>query len=256
MDMRSSPAERVSVSEGPNRLAAIVETYRSTGVAAVTGFLEDGELARLRAEADRLQQAARRSGIDSKMLASRPTVDGGQLFERIDPVRPCSEIFAALAGDERLLEPVKAILETDSPTLMKDKLIYKFPSDRGYLLHQDFPYFSGPENEPGKFMTAAIALDPITQENGGLSFFIGCHDRVQPAPANDPRDVDPAALSGQAMWDGGTSAGTLILFHSLTPHQSGPNLSEGPRRIVYYTYVTPDLSHIGAAYYEERQRGL
>lgn len=256
MDMPSDPKERVFVPEGPDRIASLVETYRATGVAAVSGFLSESTLSRLCAEATRLQQAAENSGIDAKMLASRPSVDGGTLFERVDPVCPCSEIFAALAHDDRLLEPVKAILETDAPALMKDKLIYKVPSDRGYLLHQDFPYFSGAENAPGKFMTAAIPLDPITPENGGLSFFLGCHDRVQPAPTSDPRDVDPAAMEGIPEWDGTAPAGTLILFHSLTPHQSGPNLSDGPRRIVYYTFVTPDLSHISAAYYAERQKGL
>ncbi len=256
MDMPSDPKERVFVPDGPDRIASLVETYRATGVAALPGFLDEREIAQLCAEATRLQQAAERSGIDSKMLARRPTVDGGTRFERIDPVRPCSETFAALARDERLLEAGKAILGTDAPALMKDKLIYKFPRDRGYLLHQDFPYFSGAENAPGKFMTAAIPLDPITRENGGLSFFLGCHDRVQPAPQSDPRDVDPAAMEGIPAWDGVAPAGTLILFHSLTPHESGPNHSDGPRRIVYYTYVTPDLSHISAAYYAERQKDL
>ena len=256
MNIHSDPGAQVFVAQSADPITSLLATYRKTGVAVIPGLFAETELADFRKEATRLQKAAQDQQIDPKALANRTTVDGGELFERIDPLLPFSKSFAALGDDGRLLTPVKAILECAAPFLLKEKLIYKFPTDRGYLLHQDFPYYARPENEAGKIMTVALTLDPIIRENGGLTFYLGCHDRLQPAPASDPRDVDPAAMAGMPAWDGIAPAGSLIFFHSLVPHQSGPNLSDAPRRILYYTYVTPDLGHLRQAYYEERQRGL
>ena len=195
MNLHSTLGGQVVVPPSADPESALVPIFWQHGVAVIPGVLAEAELESLREEAVRLQKAAQNQEIEAKALASRPTVDGGELFERVDPVTPYSERFAALGGDDRLLAPVRAILGTASPFVMKDKLIFKFPRDRGYLLHQDFTYYSRPENEADHILAAAVTLDPITRENGGFAFALGCHDRRQPAPASDPRDVDPAAVA-------------------------------------------------------------
>ena len=234
--------------------AEVASVYARNGVAVVPDFIGTQLLAELRAEAKRLEDNYSRGELERKIVAYRPMVEGGEIFERIDPVCHLSPLFGDLSQDVRLLAIVSHLLNDPAPVLMKDKIIYKLPTDKGYLLHQDYPYLIESRDHFDNLLNAAINLDAITPENGGLKFYLNCHNRLQPAPPTEPRDVAPEALHGAATWDGCVAAGALILLHGLAPHESGPNRTPYPRRLLYYTYVTQALRKRGAAYYRQRQK--
>jgi ectoine hydroxylase-related dioxygenase (phytanoyl-CoA dioxygenase family) len=89
-----------------------------------------------------------------------------------------------------------------------------------------------------------------------LSFHLGCHRAIQPSPKDAPRDVDPAALAGAREIELQLDPGALILFHPLTPHRSGPNLTQTTRRLIYFTYITERLAWLRDDYYRRRSEEL
>ena len=106
--------------------------------------------------------------------------------------------------------------------------------------HQDNFYF-GPNDEEG-VVTAWIALDDATLENGCLHYGEGTHlGPVYPheAPADEPYNLQlPAALlARQPMQPAPVRRGGVSFHHGNTFHHSGPNLSTRWRRAVALHYV-------------------
>jgi ectoine hydroxylase-related dioxygenase (phytanoyl-CoA dioxygenase family) len=229
---------------------SVLADFRDNGLALIRSAFPASLVAEWSAECDRLHECYRNNELRSLHCAFRPTIDNKNIFERIDPVCDVSEVFAELARDSRILDPIGDLLG-EKPALLKDKLIYKFPGDAGYKLHQDQPYIA-PEAYASKIAIAAVAIDAIAPENGALSFFLGRHHALQPAPKDAPRDVDPEALAGAAEIDIQADPGSLVLFHPLTPHRSGPNMSRTTRRLIYFTYIAESLASLREEYYRRR----
>nr|TFG52885.1 MAG: hypothetical protein E4H34_04410 [Hyphomicrobiales bacterium] len=228
-----------------------VAVYCAQGLAVLDGFFEPSCVADMAGEADRLHDCLRHGALDMERVAYRPTMDNAKTFERIDPVCDLSDVFSRVARDQRVLDLVAASLG-DNPILLKDKLIYKFPGDSGYGLHQDYPYFGFAENNFDAVMNVAVPIDPISLENGGLRFYLGCHRSLQPAPSDRPRDVDPGVLKEAATFNATVAAGTLLLFHSLTPHESGPNHTQHSRRVLFLTFIQNRHAGLREHYYSHR----
>jgi len=62
-------------------------------------------------------------------------------------------------------------------------------------------------------------------------------------------EIDPA--SGEIVE---TNPGDVILFHSFTPHQSGPNTSDRSRKQLYLTYSPSKNGQLYRAHYQHFQR--
>lgn len=244
-------ANGIDVDQTGNSLDAIARAYRSLGVVAIRNFYSREKIAPLASEADKLLAKYEAGVVDSKRIAYRPTIDGGEIFERLDPVCDIAPAYDAVSRDPRLLELVEHLIG-GKPFLLKDKLLYKFDSDKGYNLHQDYPYYYLTEPLKDQVVTIAIAIDSVSQADGSLAFILGCHDKIQPAPDNKPKDVDPAAIAGAAKWEADIPLGSLIVFHALTPHSSGANISGAARRMLYLTYIEERSSHLREKYYAAR----
>ena len=97
-----------------------------------------------------------------------------------------------------------------------------------------------------------VAIDPIAPASGGLQFTLDRHHERQPGLVGEARDVDPASVADAPRWDAEAPAGSVIVFHSLTPHGSGPNRSGGPRRLLYLSFVSDELKELRDVYYRAR----
>lgn len=160
--------------------------------------------------------------------------------DRLDPVIDISPPFAALARDPRLLTLAGSVLGGDAQ-LMKDKFIAKPPGAIGYGTHQDGAYWPGIGIDLTRFLTAILFLDDAAAQNGAIECVAGSHTALL-TDADEIADPDESLLGTFSMIE--ARAGDLLLIHALTPHRSGPNQSEGLRRVVMFTYGVdprPDL---------------
>jgi hypothetical protein len=177
--------------------------------------------------------------------------------EKIDPVVDISPLFAALTADHRIISVLKALFEDDA-LLFKDKMIYKLPGMNGYNMHQDWAWgwqHLAPAND---LLSVSFQIDGADDANGCIELFEGYHQSLL-TPSGEERGfneeeqnlIDPAR--GQKME---TTAGDVLIFHSLTPHQSGKNLATYPRRSLYLTYNAARCGNLRENYYEHYMENI
>ncbi len=210
-----------------------LKTFRRKGYVTLPGLFQQDEVSGWASECERIL----RLGLANKNNVRTPVhfiTKDIWIVDRLDPVIDISEVFRNLADDERVRGPLRDILE-DEPILFKDRLIYKMIGMRGYPIHQDYSWW---QEFPRELVNAAIAIDGADADNGALELFPGYHHRLLSTPgemrhmnAQEAEQID--FDSGEVMT---TSPGDLIIFDSMTPHRSGPNMSNRLRRQFYLTY--------------------
>jgi phytanoyl-CoA hydroxylase len=110
--------------------------------------------------------------------------------------------------------------------------------------HQDMPYWPF---DPPELITAWIALDDSTRENGCVRFFAGSHKlgMLPHTPSNVVGNslglVDHPAVNVLPEHAIEVKRGSVVLHHSLTVHYSDPNLSDRARRGLVYVYMSPKV---------------
>ncbi len=243
-DVEAKSDMTTAVSTSPVRR----EEYQATGFIVVRGLFAPAEIAAWQAECNRLLA---QDWVHPQNIRTPFRHNSGQTPERIDPVVDVSPPFAALVADRRITEVVGELLD-DRPLLFKDKLILKLPGTDGYTMHQDWAWGWQGLCPADDILSVSIQIDGADPQNGGIELFPGYHDRLLTPPglqtnfrAEELALVDPAR--GENIT---TEPGDVLIFHSLTPHQSGRNLSDRPRRSLYLTYNAARAGDLRGQYYE------
>lgn len=254
-------------------------TVRTTSLTSdeLMGFYQDGYLKPGRmlsmASVERLRSAITRSldaGRSSDLLASKEWPEGeggvpqepgrtvGFLFNlwRTDPE------FREVAFTSRLASWASQLIGAMQVRILEDNVLIKEPKTGGTLKwHQDYPYWPLAQ---ANAVTAWIALDDVTEDNGAVMVAAGSHLTGERLPAvfgtgatygRDlrPEPVTPIGDPVQLGWDvEGLSmrAGEVSFHHPLTWHCSGPNNTERPRRAHIVRYVGDGTVWFGAQRYE------
>jgi hypothetical protein len=212
----------------------LVEQYTAGGFVIVREVFSRSEADELRAEAGRLFE--RSDLVDSNNIRCRwqNRCDTGECrFDGFDPVIDLSPLYERAARDPRILDIVGR-LYGERACLFKDKLIFKPAGALGYALHQDYIAW---KSFPKSFLTVILAIDPCSADNGATEVFPGYHRRGCMSPEDGmyhqlPDDaVDLSAGVVLALQPGDTA-----IFSGYTPHRSGPNRSNGWRRLLYLSY--------------------
>ena len=155
------------------------------------------------------------------------------------------EAFRKLATKAALVEMVEQLIGK-RVTIVFSQVFLKPPEKGGPKpIHQDNHYF-GP-NDTSALVTAWIALDDATPENGCLFYGEGSHkepilDHV--APPEEPFNLQvPTEVSSKySMTPAPVPRGGISFHHGNTLHQSGRNQSSKPRRGFACHYLRSDCS--------------
>ena len=189
--------------------------------------------------------AAREDGEAGVLQHFELTVAGPRLC-RSENFVPAHAALRALLCTGLLVELAGALLG-EPAVLYKEKINYKLPGGAGYSPHQDAPAYPMIDVH----LSAMVAVDHADASNGGLEVVSCCFDRVLPL---DERGCIEASIVEQLDWQPvALHAGHSLWFHSRTPHRSGPNRSELPRRALYPTYNAAREGDLRAAYYEAKR---
>jgi hypothetical protein len=178
-------------------------------------------------------------------LHHRELTDAGPALCRSENLIPFHEGLRDLLTGGSLVAVASALLG-EPAVLYKEKVNYKLPGGAGYAPHQDAPAYRFVETH----VSCMVAVDDATIENGCLEVAEGHHREVLPMDATgcirgdvvDALDWQPVEVqAGQTLW-----------FHSRTPHRSGPNRSDRPRRALYPTYNARAEGDLRDAYYRQK----
>ncbi|HEY8210239.1 MAG TPA: phytanoyl-CoA dioxygenase family protein [Myxococcaceae bacterium] len=139
----------------------------------------------------------------------------------------------------------------DPAVLFMDKINCKAPGgSNGWRPHQD------QDNEWDRyaplFITAAVALDPATRDNGCIQLTRGQH--LKSFTQGAPRLLALAEMEAMRFEAVEMAPGDAVFFSSYTPHCSAPNLSDRPRKLLYLTYNRASDGDHRLPHYEEKRR--
>jgi predicted HD phosphohydrolase len=184
------------------------------------------------AEVEQLQawvhEIAQRPNGDHELLQYWEQTDHGPQLCRSENFTPTHDGLRHLLC-ERLAHTASLLLG-EPAVLYKEKINYKMAGGAGYSPHQDAPAYPFIETH----VSCMVAVDDATVTNGCLEVVSGRHDRVWPI---DERGCIAADVVADMYWvPAEVRAGQTLWFHSHTPHRSGPNHSNHPRRALYPTY--------------------
>jgi ectoine hydroxylase-related dioxygenase (phytanoyl-CoA dioxygenase family) len=214
------------------------DSFERDGFVVLEGFLDGSESDLIKTFADKAYDLP--EVLDSYMKYYECSgVD--RKLARFEYFRNFNSDFKKLL-DEKFRPCVEGILGK-KVNQFKDKMNWKLPGGGAFKAHQDHMAWS--DFPPKYYVTLAIPVDNCTAENGCLEMVRGRHKE---GIFDGEHGTIGKKWEDEFNWESlYAKVGDIILFDSFVPHRSGPNVSNGSRRVIYLTY---NLSDEGD-YYEE-----
>ncbi|MEE9280935.1 MAG: phytanoyl-CoA dioxygenase family protein [Myxococcota bacterium] len=220
---------------------------------------------------DELQKLARASPVEmgSYVFEIAPAMRTVIKWEKgardtvlgIEPAAHLHPLLEERAHDPRLVEPLKDVLACEDVCLYTEKLNFKRAGVGGPIaLHQDYPYWVGVADDPGRIATAVLFLDDADRENGCLEVAPGSQLGGVRARREEPgfgqNEMDPERFDTKELVPLELSAGSVVFLGSLLVHRSSPNRSEADRRALLYSYQPAGQRHAREYIRIDPERGI
>jgi ectoine hydroxylase-related dioxygenase (phytanoyl-CoA dioxygenase family) len=203
-------------------------------------LLETDEVKRLRSEFDRLFPE---SGASHLMHTEFRDGIGGN-YHAVYDLHRSSDAFAEVVRHPRLVELLAQITGKKSFRVLLDQIQYKPAMTGGWNgWHRDMPSF--PLIRPYTALTAWVALDDATEENGCMQMVPGSHSW---GDASDLAGDDWGLPHLPDVYHGHrvarvlrpVRAGHVHFHHEMTWHCSAPNKTRGKRRALAILFIGAD----------------
>lgn len=202
-----------------------------------------------------------RAALDKVVAAKRPRVLGEDrehkgdfafVFKQLINLWIDNPEMRTFSHDPRLAEIARNLSGARSVALYHDQALIKpgGAHSRATNWHQDMPYY--PMEQPGA-LSAWIAVDDVTTENGCMQFIpgshkYGCLDSV-------PFDIVGASILKHVEATGHVidkepvvmemEAGGVTFHHGCTFHYASPNCTNNPRRAFTMIYIPDYVTYNG-----------
>lgn len=238
-----------------NLSLAQVAEFEKRGYITLPAAFNRDELDILRSEAERILHLVIGSSVVTGEWNARMDLterDGRIEFRKLQPVNDLSDPIRRASEDERLVGPLRQLMGAE-PVLMEEKLNYKQSlecpellekfhprsGDDRFPLHHDWGYYRA-NGYPREIISSAICIDECTPDNGPIRVIAGSHLHEYPlkevSASSGNGEVVDAGFTEADRVDIAAPAGSIFLFHSMLLHDSKPNLTGRPRRIMIYSH--------------------
>lgn len=241
----------ISTKENPLSTAQIAD-YDKDGFLKIPRILTDAEVETLRAEFARVAEGkSERQPVLNRNLLSGGTEyaaqDSPYEVRQIVNIWEASDAFFQLAKHPIITAIVAKLCNTDTLRIWHDQIQYKPPFPKGGPTgwHQDWPLW--PSIGPADLLTAWVALDDATIENGCMWMVPGSQkwgDQQKYLASGDnfePIHREPSRLPAEAINIRAVpvpvETGAVSFHHCLTWHGSPHNKSARPRRAIAIHYM-------------------
>lgn len=234
---------------GPRGLGqAEIEAFGRDGFVVVRGLFGAGEMARVAAWADEVENWPETPGRHMMYFEQSLVEPGKRVLNRLENFYPHHPDFAALCDGDQLMGSVSTLL-AEPAVLFKEKINFKLPGGDGFAPHQDQQ--AGWSTYAPLFVTALVSIDEATVENGCLELAAGHHKAGLIGAEWTP--LSQQQLDADAFVSYPTKPGDAVFFDSYAPHGSKPNLSQRRRRLLYVTYNAASHGDHRLRYYADKR---
>jgi hypothetical protein len=229
--------------------AAEVAAFRRDGFVVVRQFFARDEMRRVTGWVDELQAYPEVPGAHMMYFEQSAGEPGRRLLNRIENFAPFHSGLGELVVGRKLIDALTALVG-EPALLFKDKINFKLPGGSGFEPHQDAQ--AGWGEYADFFVTAAIAIDRATIENGCLELARWEHRLELIGDLWAP--LDEARLAAIEFVPHPMEPGDAAFFDSYLPHRSAPNATPESRRVLYLTYNRASAGDQRARYYADKRR--
>ena len=185
-------------------------------------------------EVDLLRETAKRDKALDQHSFGRKDGEGGTVRLSLWN-HPGQGIYGAFARCDRMVDAAEVLL-ADEPYHYHSKMIMKDARVGGaWTWHQDYGYWYQNGVLTPNLVSAFIAVDPATKQNGCLQVIKGSHlcGRIEHTLTGDQAGADPERVDAimnrmEHQWIE-MESGDVLFFHSNLLHRSDRNCSESPR---------------------------
>ncbi len=239
-----------------------IRQYRDEGYTIIRNVFSAQEIATIAAASEEVYQKGqflKNSWRHQNLYFEVFTDKGiGTTTRQVQWVAWCNEVLAEVRIDQRYLEILEPLIG-DNLKQLGNQIHWKRPGARmvGFRYHQDARFRTPPEafralND--SFVQTGLAIDPHHIENGALKVFPGSHklgylglseDGYLMAGGPEADTLAKANLDPSKVVDVVMQPGDVTLWHPLTVHGSGPNISDIDRRIYINGYAKAENTDRG-----------
>jgi phytanoyl-CoA hydroxylase len=216
--------------------------FEEDGFLILDRIFSEEEIAPVSDEIDRII-AGERSYVPERDLVFEPGAAERRLRNafRLHLYNP---LFLEFAKSPKLTGVLGELL--GHPLRLYGSQLFAKPARVGTVVpkHQDMAYWPF---DPPELITAWIALDDSTKENGCVRFFAGSHKLGMLPHASSNVSGNSLGLAEHPAVNAlpehavEVARGSVVLHHSLTVHHSEPNRSDRDRRGLVYIYMSPKV---------------
>jgi len=225
-----------------------LQDFKRDGFLVLRSLYSPDEIAQIREWTKALADAPEQPG-KVMMYFEQSRADGSRILSRIENFVPYHAGYAALITRRRMQQAVSELFG-EPAALFKDKINFKLPGGDGFKAHQDVQ--AGWDDYASLHITAMVAIDETTPENGSLEFIPGAHrqgllgEKWAPLRDSDTHHQPYVALHCRP--------GDAVFFDSFAPHRSDPNRTDHARRVLYITYNRASEGDHREQYYADKRR--
>lgn len=240
---------------------------QNKGYVVIEDAFSEAELEEMRSAADRILELIINSSLANDRTSGRLSLveaeSESQMVKKIQPINDVSLTFSEIARDGRLIEPLRQFMN-DDPRLLEEKLNYKQPlpnpveeldtnrPSEAWPIHSDWAYFRA-QDYPQSVVSSAIALDDLSEENGTMRLWPGTNDEfVEHERTDNGLEVPPEHVDESEAELLDVPAGSLVLFDSVVWHDSSPNNTDKPRRLMIYSHYPGSIGQERGIVEDER----
>jgi len=225
-----------------------IESFNRDGFLLLHGLYSAAEIEEISRWTDEVAARPETPGEQMMYFESSQT-DGSRILCRIENFVPYHDGFSQLITTRRMQQAVSELFG-EPAVLFKDKINFKLPGGDGFREHQDVQ--AGWDEFASIHLTAMIAIDETSEENGSLEMLAGKHRQgllgEKWAPLTDQH------TGGEAYVPVHCQPGDAVFFDSFAPHRSAPNRTDRARRVLYITYNKLSEGDSRAAYYAAKRQ--
>ena len=153
--------------------SAQIEAYRRDGFLVIESFLDEAELDRVRERFGRVFEHEWETGVQPDEVNYTPGSTAPELTRQLCNVWKADRVLAATVLSARVGEFAAALASLPGARIAQDNVIWKPPSGRALLCHQDAAYLD--HLEPPNMTTCWMALDDTTADTGTIYYVRGSH---------------------------------------------------------------------------------